>query len=882
MARKAGAGRLPVTPTSKQERFQGVKMGHTRLQAENYDAEQRLSRRLRQGSPLGSKYLAQSGVSLAQVRVYLRAVQGEPWFQAAWPAESAPITVESSSGTSSSSRSSRVLKSSTAHRGSRPYAELVILHELAHMITKDPHEGRPQRGMDSHVTRGHDRAWRDHYARLVSKTFGPKWAARLRAEFDREPGICTCDGHHLSPACREFGVHPWPVKGTVKTSTAASSVSGRPVAMLTHQRGGQIAGLMQHQVDGAAFAVDRRRVIIADEMGVGKTWEGLSALETAAAFPAVIVCRKQNKADWEAEIAACLPSRSVSVLTGFSRNIPPPADITVVNYDTLHTFTFGEVRGLIVDELHYVKEDAARRTRAVAELAKLVPESGLIAMLSGTPFLNRPRELVSPLLMLGYLSSDRLAPNSAEAFMWRFCARYRKVMVTTAGEDGEDQQTERYVTDFDGSRHETELATWLRKVMIRRLKADVLPELGPKARRQELVRISDPDYARYAELAAMAASEHEYGRQLVELNLMRQFIGRAKVQQAIPWILDFCGTGRKLVVFADHIPVQRALLASLRDKGIVTAALLGETSEVGVREAKRAFQEGDAQVIVCSLKAANVGHTLTAAADVLFIEYGFTPADHDQAEDRIHRIGQTKPVTAHYLSAAGTLDEWSFRLIERKRRVFQAILNAGGHLGEPESIEGELIGILREQAQKSATPAAAQPARSGESESDEYYSPPNIVEASRSVLRVIDLDMASCAEANKIVRAARFYTIADDGLTQPLRGCVYCNPPYSETAPFVAKLIKDFKAGDIKAAILLVNANTDVGWFQQLYDYPLCFIEGRLDFSGPDGPTKHNGHSGSVVAYFGPDKAGFIREFSRFGTIVQRDREVATILTGQE
>jgi putative metallohydrolase (TIGR04338 family) len=185
-------------------------MGRPRLQAAAYEAEDRLAARLQRASPLGERCLSKTNVTLTDVRRYLAAVQAEPWFRAAWPNETRLITVKTSSAGSSSERRNRTLRSSTAHRRRRPLAELVLLHELAHMITKEPWEGRPERLLDSRLSRGHTKAWRDHYARLVGQTFGPKWARRLRQEMDREPGLCTCDGRHMSPACREFGAHPCP------------------------------------------------------------------------------------------------------------------------------------------------------------------------------------------------------------------------------------------------------------------------------------------------------------------------------------------------------------------------------------------------------------------------------------------------------------------------------------------------------------------------------------------------------------------------------------------------------------------------------------------------------------------------------------------------
>lgn len=183
-------------------------MGHRRLQAANYAAEHRLLARLQYPSWIGRKHLSRHKVSLDEVRTYISAIQAQPWFKAAWSAETRPITVKTSSGASSSNRHERVIKLSTVHRHHAAQAELVTLHELAHMITSDNGIRAAKRADDNLYTAGHTKAWRAHFFTLVSRTFGSKWARRLRDEMDREGGICTCDGWHVSPACREFGCCP--------------------------------------------------------------------------------------------------------------------------------------------------------------------------------------------------------------------------------------------------------------------------------------------------------------------------------------------------------------------------------------------------------------------------------------------------------------------------------------------------------------------------------------------------------------------------------------------------------------------------------------------------------------------------------------------------
>jgi len=158
------------------------------------------------------------------------------------------------------------------------------------------------------------------------------------------------------------------------------------------------------------------------------------------------------------------------------------------------------------------------------------------------------------------------------------------------------------------------------------------------------------------------------------------------------------------------------------------------------------------------------------------------------------------------------------------------------------------------------------------SNSNEWYTPPEYIEAARRVLGEIDLDPASCEEANKIIRAKKFFTAQDDGLQHNWPGKVWLNPPYGGlTAKFVNKLVEQYQRKITTEAILLVNAHaTDTDWFQPLWNYVLCFTDHRINFYGPNGQPGRGSTHGSVFVYFGEKQKVFAKEFTRFGVIVRR------------
>ena len=157
-----------------------------------------------------------------------------------------------------------------------------------------------------------------------------------------------------------------------------------------------------------------------------------------------------------------------------------------------------------------------------------------------------------------------------------------------------------------------------------------------------------------------------------------------------------------------------------------------------------------------------------------------------------------------------------------------------------------------------------------QSTSNEHYTPLQYIEAAQDVLGVIDLDPASCEEANETVGATIYFDASDNGLDQDWNGRIWLNPPYGNlVGEFVAKLVTEHRTGNVSEAILLVNAHcTDTNWFQPLWDGCLCFTDHRINFYGDD--TRSGSTHGSVFVYLGDRVSVFAERFSEFGAVVQR------------
>jgi ParB family chromosome partitioning protein len=165
------------------------------------------------------------------------------------------------------------------------------------------------------------------------------------------------------------------------------------------------------------------------------------------------------------------------------------------------------------------------------------------------------------------------------------------------------------------------------------------------------------------------------------------------------------------------------------------------------------------------------------------------------------------------------------------------------------------------------------------SDSEEWYSPAAYVKAARNVMGGIDLDPASCALANQVVQAARYFSKDDNGLAQEWTcTSLWCNPPYGrlgtdrqrgQTELWVEKLIAEHQAGHVEQAILLVNAYLYKRWFARLlWGYLVCLPTGRLEFWNARGKAGRSPHASALV-YFGSSEQRFIDIFSQFGPVVK-------------
>uniref|UniRef100_A0A2Z5TRI1 Putative SWI/SNF-related matrix-associated actin-dependent regulator of chromatin subfamily A-like protein 1 n=1 Tax=Reticulitermes speratus TaxID=60591 RepID=A0A2Z5TRI1_9NEOP len=446
-----------------------------------------------------------------------------------------------------------------------------------------------------------------------------------------------------------------------------------------------IDSLMPFQREGICFGISRNgRCLLADDMGLGKTIQSLGiAHYYREDWPLLIVSPSSVRYLWADAIMTWLPSvpyHSVVVVTTSTDNMKE-AQILITSYDMM-TRRQNELKQMnfgmcIMDESHFLKSPKAARTQAAQKLLK---SARRVVMLSGTPALSRPAELYPQISAI----DPKLFPSFFE-FGIRYCGGIKNS----------------FGWDFKGSSNMKELQLLLEsKLMIRRLKSDVISQLPPKVRQMVIL---NPE-----EINSKSAEMKRCAKKLEEENLTGMerrgallsyycVTGKSKLKAVQDYISDMVDSEKKFICFAHHKLVMDGICEVFNGKKKEFIRIDGNTESNTRKLLVDKFQsENKCVAAVLSITAANTGITLTATQLVVFAELYWNPGILTQAEDRAHRIGQDDSVLIQYLVAKGTADDYIWPLIQSKLDV----LNKAG-LSKDNFLESETSVLQKSRKQPS-------------------------------------------------------------------------------------------------------------------------------------------------------------------------------------
>ncbi|WP_410568462.1 DEAD/DEAH box helicase [Amycolatopsis sp. cmx-4-61] len=443
--------------------------------------------------------------------------------------------------------------------------------------------------------------------------------------------------------------------------------------------GGETAEWPPVPGEAGEVAAEPQSGVVAAEPQAGLLGEAAGGSEPprTTGGPTLVLCPTSLLGNWEREFARFAPGIPVRRFHGGGRHLDDlaPDEVVLATYGVLRRDreTLSEVDwGLVAaDEAQHVKNPLS----ATAKELRKVPARAKVA-LTGTPVENRLTELWS---IVDWTTPGLLGPLD----------RFRRTVARPIERDRDRAVTER-------------LAATVRPFLLRRRKSDpdIAPELPRKTETDRFVPLTAEQTTLYEAVVRENLAEIRETRgikrrgQVLQLltelkqicNHPAQFLkephgaltGRSGKLAAFEELLDvILDEGESVLVFSQYVRLCRLLERRLKERGLPTELLSGESSPAKRQDMVDRFQAGEIPVFLLSLKAGGVGLNLTRATHVIHYDRWWNPAVEDQATDRAYRIGQDRPVQVHRLIAEGTLEERIAQVLEKKRGLAESIVGAG-------------------------------------------------------------------------------------------------------------------------------------------------------------------------------------------------------------
>lgn len=460
-----------------------------------------------------------------------------------------------------------------------------------------------------------------------------------------------------------------------------------------------------YQREGVAYGLKHKRCIVGDEPGLGKTGQAIAMAVAAGAKCVLVICPATLKENWRREFMKWSDRKPMILSKKYAKswvsyNRVGMIDTVICNYESLKTYFVEKIDRpidpetgkpkplrlnyihfkeeinifdfIIIDESHRCKDGSGERTKFVMGISK---GKEYVYCLTGTPVVNTPKDLVSQLYILDQLNA---VFGGYKRFVDRYC-------------------------NEGGSHIRKELNYMLSKYCFyRREKREVLKDLPDKVR--QIVKCELENRPEYDKAATdlekflrenLQKTEGEINQSLrgeimVQMMLLKKLSAMGKLESVYEFIDEIIEAGEKLVLFVHHKDVAHSIGKRYPGSLFITGDNTGESRQAAID----AFQnDSEKKLIICSIKAAGVGLTLTAASRVGFVELPWHPADADQCEDRCHRIGQKDSVQCVYFLGDNSIDEHIYDIIQEKRKIADDI--TGNETEIETSVVDQLIFLFR-------------------------------------------------------------------------------------------------------------------------------------------------------------------------------------------
>lgn len=447
-----------------------------------------------------------------------------------------------------------------------------------------------------------------------------------------------------------------------------------------------------YQLKGIARGLELKRFMNCDEPGLGKTLQSIATINLADAFPCLVICPSSLKINWLREWEKFTDKKAM-ILTDKVRDTwsfffqTGMHQVFVVNYESLKKYFVQRIKkaegwtlrdvefrnsinlfkSVIIDESHRCKSASTQQAKFCKGICT---GKEWVIELTGTPVVNRPKDLIPQLAILNRMEDF----GGYKPFVNRYCSGQREA----------------------SNLKELNFNLW-QYCMFRREKSLVLTDLPDKIRQVNTCEITNrKEYMdaerdlimylqKYKDADDDKIEKALRGEVMVKIGILRNISARGKVRDVIEFVKDFRENGKKIILFCSLHEV----VDQLKRYFPTAVSVTGRESPDEKQRAVDAFQNNPkADIIICSIKAAGVGLTLTASSNVAFVEFPWTYADCCQCEDRAHRIGQKDSVTCYYFLGRRTIDEKVYRIIQEKKNIANAVT------GSTEDIEENIVDMV--------------------------------------------------------------------------------------------------------------------------------------------------------------------------------------------
>ncbi|MCZ2663084.1 DEAD/DEAH box helicase [Bacteroides fragilis] len=461
----------------------------------------------------------------------------------------------------------------------------------------------------------------------------------------------------------------------------------------------------QYQLEGVQYAVEKKRCILGDQPGLGKTLQAICTVVKAhreaviygESFPTLVVCPAALKVNWQREFKK-FAGLSAIILDDSNRQTwhsfydckkadgSPLCEAFITNYESLKKFFVKRVseggkltmkgilfdervnlfKSVIIDESHKCKSGKTQQGKFVEGICK---GKRFVLALTGTPVVNNNTDLIQQLKILGRLEDF----GGYSRFVERYC-------------DGPKQAS---------NVKELNWRLW-NCCFFRREKSKVLTQLPDKTRQYLQIDITnmkeyqnaESDIVKYLKQYKNASDAQVQrsmnGAVMVKMGLLKQISARGKIKAVSEFIHDVIDGGEKLIVFG----YLKEVIAELKKEFPNAVTVTGSDNISQKQFAVDSFQNNpDCKLIILNYKSGGTGLTLTASSRVAFIEFPWTFSDCEQAEDRAHRNGQKNNVNCYYFLGKDTIDKYMYDVIQTKKNI------ANGVTGTDDQVEENMVNL---------------------------------------------------------------------------------------------------------------------------------------------------------------------------------------------